>query len=470
MKREEPRTGRIADFEFQFWECWESEDNVPGAPERHWFRSDTGFEAPTYDHMLQMLYRQKMGLLVTPAIASQPQPSCTSEWDKRTSHTVRVRGEEVLITICEHYTEASAGVPVSTKVIGPNGLITSAYPEMLERLGVARENRQPALDLPQAEHSARQETPKGRTQVLAGINADIEKFAISQDGKLVSATGPSSPGAEGDPAAEAKSSFIDSLNSPTTDPCAAPSSAPSAELHSATRPAETDPPQHSESDRTNAAVAASPDGSSEAEVLCALDARDMEEAKARGEEFEKRHPWLWDDPDEEVEEPINSMRLVWWGEYIKTVYPELAAAALDPEKYQAYIDNYDHDKPIPLNEPDEKARTADDAPRCRFIKADGKQCGSPALRRKRFCYFHSKTAEDRKSKKTASAGSRAAARSPLEMPVLEDDLAIQMAVSNICRQLANESIDPKRAATLLYGIQVATIAVRRAQNRAALKW
>ncbi|HEU5233406.1 MAG TPA: hypothetical protein VFU50_11130 [Terriglobales bacterium] len=471
MKREEPRTGRIADFEFQFWECWESEGNVPGVAERHWFRSDTGLEAPTYDHMLQMLYRQKMGLLVAPGIATQPQASCTSEWDKRTSHTVRVRGEEVLITICEHYTEASAGAPVSTKVIGPNGLITSTYPEMLERLGVARENRPSALGPPQAERSAKQETPNGRTQILAGTNPDREKFALSLDGKLVPATEPASPGAEGDPAAEAKSSFPNSLiNSPTTDPCAAPKPAPSEELHSAIRPAETGQPQPTETDRTNAAVALSPDGSSGDQDVCALDARDMEQANTRGEEFENRHPWLWDDPDQELEEPMNSMRLVWWGEYIKTVYPELAAAALDPEKYQAYIDNYDYDKPIPLNEPDEKARTADDAPRCQFIKADGQQCGSPALRRKRFCYFHSKTAEDRKRKNTTSAGSRAAARSPLEMPVLEDDLAIKMAVSNICRHLANERIDPKRAATLLYGIQVATVAVRRAGKGAILKW
>jgi hypothetical protein len=52
------------------------------------------------------------------------------------------------------------------------------------------------------------------------------------------------------------------------------------------------------------------------------------------------------------------------------------------------------------------------------------------------------------------------------MPVLEDDLAIQMAVTNICRQLANETIEPKRATSLLYGIQVASAAVRRAmQNR-----
>jgi hypothetical protein len=49
----------------------------------------------------------------------------------------------------------------------------------------------------------------------------------------------------------------------------------------------------------------------------------------------------------------------------------------------------------------------------------------------------------------------------LELPVLEDDLAIQMAVTNICRQVAHGTIEPKRATTLLYGLQVASVTVRR---------
>jgi len=61
MRREEPRTGRIADYEFQFWECWESDDKVSGTPERHWFRSDDGLEAPAYDDMLQKLYLKEIG-------------------------------------------------------------------------------------------------------------------------------------------------------------------------------------------------------------------------------------------------------------------------------------------------------------------------------------------------------------------------------------------------------------------------
>jgi hypothetical protein len=163
------------------------------------------------------------------------------------------------------------------------------------------------------------------------------------------------------------------------------------------------------------------------------------------------------------------MRLVWWGEYIKAVYPQLAAAALDEEKYREYMENYDPENPVPIDtgEEDEEAQpVAADSPRCQFIKADGETCCSPALKRMRFCYFHSKTAGGRKRRKNGKADSRTEPRAGLEMPVLEDDLAIQMAVTNICRQLANETIEPKRATSLLYGIQVASTAVRRAmQNR-----
>jgi len=164
---------------------------------------------------------------------------------------------------------------------------------------------------------------------------------------------------------------------------------------------------------------------------------------------------------------MNSMRLVWWGEYIKVVYPELAAAALDEEKYRAYMDNYDPENPVPICDPDEEDEAkpvASDAPRCRFIKADGEQCGAPALKKQRLCYFHSKTAGGRTRRKKTGAESGAPG-SVLEMPVLEDDRAIQMAVTNICRQLLNQNIEPKVASSLLYGLQVASVAVRRGARR-----
>jgi hypothetical protein len=91
-------------------------------------------------------------------------------------------------------------------------------------------------------------------------------------------------------------------------------------------------------------------------------------------------------------------------------------------------------------------------PRCQHIKANGTPCGGYALKKKRFCFFHAQTADSLKKKKT---------KRPFHIPVLEDDLALQTAVTNICRGLANESLEPKRAATLLYGLQVASTVLKK---------
>ena len=146
------------------------------------------------------------------------------------------------------------------------------------------------------------------------------------------------------------------------------------------------------------------------------------------------------------------MQMVRAAETIKFVYPEIYEAALDKERYKTFFERFPEEA---SPEPGMKG------PRCQFIKSDGAKCGSPALKGGRMCYFHNQTAGKRKRKGKATISVE-----PLRVPVLEDDLAIQMAVTNVCRQLANQSMEPKRASTLLYGLQVASVAVRRtAQKR-----
>lgn len=48
------------------------------------------------------------------------------------------------------------------------------------------------------------------------------------------------------------------------------------------------------------------------------------------------------------------------------------------------------------------------------------------------------------------------------VPVIEDDLAIQMVV---CRRLASEPLDTKHASLLLYGLQVGSVGVRRNETK-----
>ena len=90
-----------------------------------------------------------------------------------------------------------------------------------------------------------------------------------------------------------------------------------------------------------------------------------------------------------------------------------------------------------------------DAPKCEHIRANNRTCGSPALRGKRYCYFHAQLRPGGKPKK------------PVQLPPLEDDRAIQMAVTKICQAVVNETIEPKRATAVLYGLQVASNAVKR---------
>jgi hypothetical protein len=98
-----------------------------------------------------------------------------------------------------------------------------------------------------------------------------------------------------------------------------------------------------------------------------------------------------------------------------------------------------------------------DAPTCEHIKATNQRCGSPALKGKRFCYYHDEACDGRKLKKR------------LRMPVLEDHRSIQMALTKVCQRVADNVIDAKRASTLFYGLQVASSAVIKATPKSPNK-
>ena len=362
MKRQELRTGKHGEYEFQFWECWESDPHNPTAPERHFFRAITGMEASTADEMME-----------------------------------RLSGKVVSV---------------------PNAWVSDPDPQTLKR--------SPPPTVPTAE------APSDGT--MSGT-----AFVVSHDGKLV--TG-------GEPAAV------------TADPAEDPS-----------------PMRGDGSDPRAALFRRMVSDSSEDREDPTLDARTEEEKQGRTSAFFSQHPWLWQCPDgQPPNDVISDMWFVWWAEQCRFVFPERYAAALDEKKYRKYMEKYGYTEEPSTDweeseeedgdEEEEERSVAPDAPRCQFIKANGNSCGSPALKRRRFCHFHSKTADERKRKNRNGTESRPEKSVELELPVLEDDLAIQMAVSNVCRQLANERIDPKRATSLLYGLQVAAVAVRRtAQKR-----
>lgn len=91
----------------------------------------------------------------------------------------------------------------------------------------------------------------------------------------------------------------------------------------------------------------------------------------------------------------------------------------------------------------------DDVPRCQHVKINGTQCGSPALRRRRFCFFHDKIRHEQ-AKIVANASER------FRLPLLEDANSVQVALMNVIQMLGSGTIDHKTAGLMLYALQTAS--------------
>ena len=92
----------------------------------------------------------------------------------------------------------------------------------------------------------------------------------------------------------------------------------------------------------------------------------------------------------------------------------------------------------------------DDVPRCQHVKLNGTQCGSPALRRRRFCFFHDKIrCEQAKIRATAPTARFA-------LPLLEDANSVQVALMHVIQMLGSGTIDHKTAGLMLYALQTAS--------------
>ena len=96
--------------------------------------------------------------------------------------------------------------------------------------------------------------------------------------------------------------------------------------------------------------------------------------------------------------------------------------------------------------------------RCQHIKINGTQCGSPALRRNRFCYFHKRWREH--PIVLNSARSRQS-KASFDLPVLEDANSNQVALMQVMRLLLTGQIEQKTASLLLYGLQTASSNLRQ---------
>jgi hypothetical protein len=95
--------------------------------------------------------------------------------------------------------------------------------------------------------------------------------------------------------------------------------------------------------------------------------------------------------------------------------------------------------------------------RCQHLKVNGTQCGSPALRRNRFCYFHKLHHEERVELNLDRLKSARRSRPvTIDLPVLEDANSIQVSLMQIMRLIVAGQIDGKIAGLLLYALQTAS--------------
>src|SRR5438874_1893387 len=80
-------------------------------------------------------------------------------------------------------------------------------------------------------------------------------------------------------------------------------------------------------------------------------------------------------------------------------------------------------------------------PRCHHIRVNGVQCGSPALKDRRLCYFHSRVRITRGS---------------TNLPILEDINSVQHALMQVITALLEGKVDRQIGGLLLYGLQTAS--------------
>ncbi len=101
--------------------------------------------------------------------------------------------------------------------------------------------------------------------------------------------------------------------------------------------------------------------------------------------------------------------------------------------------------------------------RCQHIKVNGTQCGSPALRKQRFCFFH----QQWRAKRVHINGDAARRPVSITLPVREDANSIQVADMQVTRLLLSGQIEHKTAGLTLYALQIASSNLARTSFEAS---
>jgi hypothetical protein len=105
---------------------------------------------------------------------------------------------------------------------------------------------------------------------------------------------------------------------------------------------------------------------------------------------------------------------------------------------------------------------------CRHIFTDGRRCASPTLRspggHEPFCYYHHTTrgAASMTNREPSTPSSNRHATFTLPNPGdLSERSGIQLAIGEVLRRIAANEIDSRRAGLLLYGLQIASLNLKK---------
>jgi hypothetical protein len=103
----------------------------------------------------------------------------------------------------------------------------------------------------------------------------------------------------------------------------------------------------------------------------------------------------------------------------------------------------------------------ENVPRCQHVKMNGTQCGSPALRRRRQCFFHERIRRER-----AKIAADTSAQRGFDLPLLEDANSVQVALMKVIQMVGSGRMDHKTAGLILYALQTASVNLRNAEFEA----
>jgi hypothetical protein len=97
---------------------------------------------------------------------------------------------------------------------------------------------------------------------------------------------------------------------------------------------------------------------------------------------------------------------------------------------------------------------------CNHILTNGQVCNAIPMRDSNFCYWHHKARARRRRYVRIGGPISMEANSGLELPLLEDANAVQVAIQEIMQAILDRRIDNKRAGLLLYSLQLASSNIR----------